>query len=106
MEITHLPASASGAEIAEVLRRDGAVIVDDLVSDDLLDRFFDEMAPHVEATPVGADSFTGYTTRRTGGLLARSATSQDLVMHPTVLAACDDFLGQIAGNAIGPFYLV
>lgn len=95
MEITHLPASASGAEIAEVLRRDGAVIVDDLVSDDLLDRFFDEMAPHVEATPVGADSFTGYTTRRTGGLLARSATSQDLVMHPTVLAACDDFLGHV-----------
>ena len=29
MEIVHLPSSASGAEIAEVLRRDGAVVVDE-----------------------------------------------------------------------------
>ena len=95
MELTHLPPTATGTEIAEVLRRDGAVVVDDLVSDEVLDRFFDEMAPHVDATPMGADSFTGYTTRRTGGLLARSATSHDLVMHPTALAACDDFLGHV-----------
>ncbi|MEM9468388.1 MAG: phytanoyl-CoA dioxygenase family protein, partial [Actinomycetota bacterium] len=95
MEITHLPASASGSEIAEVLRRDGGVIVDDLVSDDVLDRFFAEMAPHVESTPMGGDAFTGYTTRRTGGLLARSETSHELVMHPTVLATCDDFLGHV-----------
>ena len=31
MEIVHLPSSASGAEIAEVLRRDGAVVVDEMV---------------------------------------------------------------------------
>lgn len=95
MEIVHLPSSASGSEIAEVLRRDGAVIVDELVAPELLDRFFDEMAPHVEATPNGGDAFSGFTTRRTGGLLARSATSQDLVMHPTVVATCDDFLGHV-----------
>ena len=95
MEIVHLPASASGSEIADVLRRDGAVIIDDLASDELLDRFFAEMEPHVEATPVGGDAFTGYTSRRTGGLLARSPASHELVMHPTVLATCDDFLGHV-----------
>ena len=47
MEIVHLPSSASGSEIAEVLRRDGAVIVDELVEPEVLDRFFDEMASHV-----------------------------------------------------------
>ncbi|MEM8709278.1 MAG: phytanoyl-CoA dioxygenase family protein [Actinomycetota bacterium] len=95
MEIVHLPASATGSEIAEVLRRDGAVIVDELVAPELIDRFFDEMQPHVDATPNGGDSFTGFQTRRTGGLLARSETSQDLVMHPTVIATCDDFLGHV-----------
>ncbi len=95
MEITHLPATATGPEIAELLRRDGAVIVDDLASDELLDRFFAEMAPHVDETPMGGDSFTGFTTRRTGGLLGRSEASHELVMHPTVLATCDDFLGHV-----------
>ncbi len=95
MEITHLPATATGSEIAELLRRDGAVIVDELASDELLDRFFAEMAPHVDETPMGGDSFTGFTTRRTGGLLARSDASHELVMHPTVLATCDDFLGHV-----------
>jgi len=95
MEITHLPASASGSEIAEALRRDGAVIVDELVAPDVIDRFFAEMQPHVDATPLGGDDFAGRTTRRTGGLLARSATSQDLVMHPTVISTCDDFLAEI-----------
>ncbi|MEM9202899.1 MAG: phytanoyl-CoA dioxygenase family protein [Actinomycetota bacterium] len=95
MELTHLPSTATGSAVAEVLRRDGAVIVDDLASDELLDRFFDEMAPHVDATPNGADGFTGYTTRRTGGLLARSDASHEFVMHPTVLATCDDFLSHV-----------
>lgn len=95
MEIVHLPSSASGAEIAEVLRRDGAVVVDEMVDPGLLDRFFDEMQPFVDATPNGSDGFTGFTTRRTGGLLARSATAQELVMHPSVIATCDDFLGHV-----------
>ncbi len=93
--LTHLPPTATGAEIAQALRRDGGVIVDDLASDELLDSFFAEMAPWVERTGVGSDDFAGRNTRRTGGLLARSRTAQDLVMHPTVLATCDDFLGHV-----------
>ncbi len=95
MSIVHLPSTASGAEIAEVMRRDGAVIVDDVADDATLDAFFAEMQPHVEATPGGSDDFSGRSTRRTGGLLARSKTAQDLVMHPTVLATCDDFLSHV-----------
>jgi len=95
MELTHLPATATGSEIAELLRRDGACVVDDLADGATLDRFFAEMQPYVDATPVGPDDFSGRQTRRTGGLLARSRTAQDLVMHPTVLAACDDFLSHV-----------
>ena len=93
--LTHLPPSATGAEIAALLRRDGGVIVDDLASGEQLDAFFAEMRPWTDATSVGQDDFTGRNTRRTGGLLARSAVARDLVMHPTALDTCDDFLGHV-----------
>ena len=93
--LTHLPPTASGQEIGDALARDGGVIVDDLADGAQLDRFFDEMAPWVEQTAVGSDDFTGRTTRRTGALLARSATAQELVMHPSALAACDAVLGHV-----------
>ncbi len=94
--LTHLPSTAEGSEIAAVLKRDGGVVVDDLISGDVLDAFFDEMAPYVEATSPGGDDFAGHNTRRTGGLLARSETAQQLVMHPTVLATCDEVLGHVS----------
>ncbi len=93
--LTRLPPTATGPEIAELLRRDGGVIVDDLASDEQLDTFFGEMKPWTDATGPGTDEFTGRNTRRTGGLLARSKTAQDLVMHPTALAACDNFLSHV-----------
>jgi hypothetical protein len=93
--LTHLLPTATGPEIAERLRCDGGVIVDDLASDEQLDTFFTEMKPWTDATGPGTDEFTGRNTRRTGGLLARSKTAQDLVMHPTALAACDDFLSHV-----------
>jgi len=95
MSVTHLPPTAAGSEIAEVMRRDGAVIVDDVVHDATLDAFFGEMQPFVDSTSAGSDDFSGRSTRRTGGLLARSAVAQDLVMHPTVIATCDDFLSHV-----------
>ncbi len=94
--VTHLPSTATGHEIAAVIRRDGAVVVEDLASDAQLDRFFAEMAPYVEATRTGGDDFSGRNTRRTGGLLARSETAQEFVTHPTVLAACDEMLGHVS----------
>src|SRR6185295_8798942 len=42
---------------------------------------------YVAATGFGPDDFTGRNTRRTGGLLARSATCRELVMNPLVLGA-------------------
>ena len=44
-----------------------------------------ELEPWLDATPFGRDEFAGLRTRRTGGLLARSATCRELVLHPLVL---------------------
>jgi ectoine hydroxylase-related dioxygenase (phytanoyl-CoA dioxygenase family) len=86
MTIERLDASAAPEKVAEILARDGACIVVRLVAPELMDRLKAELAPHLEATRPGPDPFSGRNTRRTGGLIARSATARDLVRHPLALA--------------------
>ena len=85
MELTHFEASAAATEPIEVLRRDGALIVDGLADISTIDAIAAEMAAHVEATPTGADVFSGVHTRRTGALIARSESSHALIQHPLIL---------------------
>ncbi len=85
MPIERFPATASAADVAVALGREGCAIVERLVPKDLLEQARDELSPYIDATPFGSDEFAGQRTRRTGGLLARSVTCRDLVMHPLVL---------------------
>jgi ectoine hydroxylase-related dioxygenase (phytanoyl-CoA dioxygenase family) len=87
MPVERLSATASGADVAAALARDGCAIVERLVPTRLLDRARAELEPHLAATPVGTDAFSGRRTRRTGGLVARSATCRDVLRHPVVLDA-------------------
>jgi ectoine hydroxylase-related dioxygenase (phytanoyl-CoA dioxygenase family) len=87
MSIEHLPASASPEQVAAVIQRDGVAVVDRLVAPEVMDRARAELAPYLEATSTGPDAFSGRRTRRTGGLVARSATCRELIMHPLVLGA-------------------
>ena len=93
MPVEHLSATASGADVAAVLARDGCAIVERLVPPALLDGARAELEPHLAATPVGPDAFSGRRTRRTGGLVARSATCRDVITHPTILGAVEGVLG-------------
>jgi hypothetical protein len=93
MPIPRLAATASGQEVAEALGREGCAVVERLVPPALLDQARAELGPHLDATPVGTDDFMGHRTRRTGGLVARSATCRELVMHPLVLDAVHGVLG-------------
>ncbi len=71
--LTHVPATTSPpADLADHLRRDGYVIVDNLVPDSLMDTIGDELAPYLDATPMGYNAMIGRKTRRTGALIARS----------------------------------
>jgi ectoine hydroxylase-related dioxygenase (phytanoyl-CoA dioxygenase family) len=94
MPIEHLPESTEAEAVVEALRRDGVVVVDRLAAPEQMDRIRDELAPWMEATPFGPDAFTGRRTRRTGGLVARSATCRELVMHPLVLGAVGKVLAK------------
>ncbi len=93
MTVEHVSAETPGDELAEILGRDGCVVVDNLIGADVVDAVMAEMQPFIEANGFGPDSFTGKATKRTGGMVARSATARDLVMHPTILAATAAHLG-------------
>ncbi|MBX9608333.1 MAG: phytanoyl-CoA dioxygenase family protein [Gammaproteobacteria bacterium] len=91
-ELRHLPATASMAEVLEIIAADGAVIVDDLITPALLDRVLTEIMPYVDATPPGRDAFTGFLTTRTGALVARSPACRELVQDPLVTGVTEAFL--------------
>jgi ectoine hydroxylase-related dioxygenase (phytanoyl-CoA dioxygenase family) len=92
MSIEHLASSASPEQVVAALRRDGCVVVDHLASADQVRRIEEELAPYRNATPTGPDDFSGHNTRRTGGLIARSPASRELVTHPTVLGSVEKLL--------------
>lgn len=93
MPIAHLSNGTSAEEVAVAVGRDGAVVVDDVVSVDLLDAIESELRPYLDATPTGPDDFSGNRTRRTGSLVARSPSCRQLVMHPLALSTARTFLG-------------
>ena len=92
-ELNHVPAGTPAEEIADLLRRDGYVIVDNLAPPELMDAINAELAPYLAATPLGYNAMIGTKTRRTGALIARSPACRTLVQHPTMMGVCRDFLG-------------
>lgn len=93
--IQRLPATCSIEDAVAAMDRDGAVILERLVTSEHCDRFMRELQPYVEATPNSA-GFGGATTRRTGSILARSEASWSMIGHPLVLGVCDRILGDQA----------
>lgn len=93
MPIVHLTNDAGPDEVAAVVGRDGAVIVDAVAPEALLQRIEAELGPYLEATPTGPDDFSGDHTRRTGSLIARSPSCRELVMDPLALGTARTFLG-------------
>ena len=87
-----LPASATTDEILAVLKRDGALILKDVLTPAEIAQVKKETMPYIEATPEGQDDFTGHHTTRTGALVARSETCREMVAHKTITDAAQAFL--------------
>ena len=82
----------NAATVSAALREHGAVIIERLIDEATCDRLHAELQPWLDATPMGADDFSGRNTRRTGGLLTRAPSSAELVAHPLVLDVVDQTL--------------
>jgi ectoine hydroxylase-related dioxygenase (phytanoyl-CoA dioxygenase family) len=93
MRVQALKNTATTEDVVEALKRDGCVIVRNLVPDSLMDAIYAELKPFIEATKGGRDDFAGYRTQRTGSLVARSQSFHQLAMHPLVLDTAATVLG-------------
>jgi ectoine hydroxylase-related dioxygenase (phytanoyl-CoA dioxygenase family) len=91
-ELKHFPESADPRDVADELRRSGAVIVDEIAPPALMDQLDVEAASYIDSTIHGRDEYDGRHTRRTGMLIARCPAARSLVMHPMATGVAGDFL--------------
>jgi len=94
MTIPHLQANARCEDVVATVEASGGVILDGAVSSEFMDQLAAELRPWIEKTPTGIDEFEGRRTRRTGGLIARSARCRELLMNPLVLGSANRILGR------------
>lgn len=90
--LVHLPSNTSVDHIVEILQRDGGVIVDNVLGENLLESLKREIEPYLQQAPEGRNDFSGKKTRRVGALMARSTTCRELALHPLINDACGQFL--------------
>ena len=80
------------AEIVDAVQTDGAAILTNVLDTARLQAVTADLSPWVQSTPGGRDAFTGFSTHRTGALVARAPTTRDMVMHPTIVELAKTFL--------------
>ena len=91
-QLQHLPADAESSAIVAAVQQDGAVILDNVLSEGFIAALREETDPYMEHTSNGEDHFAGHHTTRTGGLLVRSEKCRELIEHESILAPCNEFL--------------
>lgn len=98
--IDHVPNTTPPAEIAAIVDRDGAVIVDNLLDADVRTRFNAEIDERFATTPDGRElaneayeAFFGKQTRHIAGVPGWSRVfAEEVLIHPTLLGVCDSIL--------------
>ena len=92
IQLQHLPADTESSAIVAAVQQDGAVILDDVLSEGFIAALREETDPYMEHTSNGEDHFAGHHTTRTGGLLVRSEKCRELIENQTILNPCNEFL--------------
>ena len=103
-DVQRIPASAPVADLAAVLDADGAVILEDLIDRELLDRFNAELDPLVfEASPDhdgkfindAIEWFFGHQTRHVTGVAGKSPIfANEILPHPVLTGIADVVLDE------------
>ncbi|MHA3794736.1 phytanoyl-CoA dioxygenase family protein, partial [Sphingomonas sp. YL-JM2C] len=83
MTVQTLPNTASTDEIVDVLNRDGGVILENFLTDEVLGRLRADLGPLLEATPASQEvDFLGTKTRRLSRLFSHTRAMADVVTNP------------------------
>jgi len=93
MKLVAYGPDAPTGELVETLRRDGAVVVKNLLPAETMERVAAEMRPVFDTRGRSDENdFNGYRTLRIGSVLGYAPTSAAIIGHETVLAVADAIL--------------
>ena len=91
-QLVTLPNTATVEDIVAVLKRDGGVIVEDMISSETMDAFWNDLSPYLQQTPYGDQGFTGSKTKRCCALMAKSLNAQHFITQKHFLGTARAFL--------------
>ena len=97
-KVKHVSVDTPIENILSILDQDAGVVIDNFLSSDDLDHIKEDLKPYLNATNNGQDNFTGFETKRVGGLLARSKTCQELALNPLINEMAESFLSPHCQN--------
>lgn len=84
--------TTSKKELLDLIDRDGAVIVENLITKDLAERIRADLAPHFDSDEVDASGFFPETTQRATGLLGISDACVELACNKTFIDVANTLL--------------
>ena len=84
MSIQHVSADTDLDSILEIIDRDAAVVIDNVLSENDLAEIKNELQPYLKNDIEGDNEFTGFQTKRVGALMARSPKCRELALDPTI----------------------
>ena len=85
-------------DLAEILSRDGGVILEDFISKAEVEEIMSDLGPYIDTTTESQNDFGGFKTTRTGALMARSPRCRELAIDPRILGLVEAFLGPYANT--------
>ena len=97
-QVKHVSINTPIEEILKILDQDAGVIIDEFLSSEDLSDIKKDLKPYLNVTNNGQDNFTGFETKRVGGLMARSKTCQNLALDPLINEMANSFLGPYCEN--------
>jgi len=93
MPLTYLDKNTAVEDVVAALRRDGAVVVTELVEPDLADAVAAELRPKFDEAGLEAQSpFDGNKTRRYGAIMRAAPSAAGLVDHDMLIGVADEIL--------------
>lgn len=92
-ELVRFPPDGQIDDIVSAIRKDGAAIVENFISDDVADAVLAELrAPFDDVGRSTENDFNGYATLRVNSVLDISPASADIVGHRRMMEVLDAFL--------------
>jgi hypothetical protein len=92
MAIQHVSPDTDIDVILDIIERDAAVVIDNVLTKKDLDDIKNELSPYLKNDIEGDNEFTGFQTKRVGALMARSPKCRELALNPTINALSAKFL--------------